>query len=142
MHKDRYVYPAVFHYAEDGISVEFPDLPGCFTCGDTTEEAMLMAKEALSLHLYGMEKDNDEIPVPSDLTSIKTAPNEQIALIEVFMPPFRDGMENKAVKKTLTIPKWLNDIAEKQNINFSQVLQSGIKQHLGIHSHKSIKKQP
>ncbi len=142
MNKDRYIYPAVFHYADDGISVEFPDLPGCLSCGSTTEEAMYMAKEALSLHLYGMEEDNEEIPAPFDLTSINTEPNERIVLIEVFMPPFRVEMENKAVKKTVTIPKWLNDVAEGQKINFSQVLQSGIKQHLGIYSPKKLKKQP
>lgn len=56
---NSYVYPAVFDYAVDGISVEFPDLPGCLTCGDTDAEAMEMAKEAMGLHLYGMEKDGE-----------------------------------------------------------------------------------
>jgi len=142
MSKDRYVYPAVFHYAADGISVEFPDLPGCLTCGDTTEEALSMAKEALELHLYGMERDTDEIPSPSDLINIQLESNERIVFIEVFMPPVRDEQENKAIKKTLTIPKWLNDEAEKENVNFSQILQSGLKQYLGIYNHKSLRKQP
>jgi len=142
MSKDRYVYPAVFHYATDGISVEFPDLPGCLTCGDTTEEALLMAKEALELHLYGMESDNNEIPSPSDLININLESNERIIFIEVFMPPVRDEQENKAVKKTVTIPKWLNDEAIKKNANFSQILQAGLKQHLGIYNHTSLRKQP
>ncbi|MBP2655403.1 MAG: hypothetical protein H6Q73_2972 [Firmicutes bacterium] len=142
MSKDRYVYPAIFHYAEDGISVEFPDLPGCLTCGDTTEEALSMAKEALELHIYGMEKDNDEIPFPSELTNIQLETNERIVFIEVFMIPVRDEQENKAVKKTLTIPKWLNDVAERENVNFSQVLQSGLKQHLGIYNHTPLRKRP
>lgn len=130
--KDRYIFPAVFHYAHDGISVEYPDLPGCLTSGDTTEEAMLMAKEALELHLYGMEKDSDEIPEPSDLINLSLEPNERIVFIEVFMAPVRDDMANKAIKKTLTIPKWLNDLAEERKVNFSQVLQTGLKQYLGI----------
>ncbi|MEX2909211.1 type II toxin-antitoxin system HicB family antitoxin, partial [Clostridioides difficile] len=67
MKKDIYVYPAILSYDEDGISVEFPDLPGCYTCGDTTEEALKMSKEALGLHLYGMEEDDDIIP---DATTI------------------------------------------------------------------------
>ena len=137
MGKERYIYPAVFHYAEDGISVEFPDLPGCLTCGDTTEKAMFMAKEALELHLYGMEKDSDEIPAPSALTNIKLESCERIVFIEVFMPPVRNDQENKAVKKTLTIPRWLNDIAEQQNVIFSQILQFGLKQYLGIHDSRS-----
>ena len=56
MKKDRYVYPAVFDYADDGISVSFPDLPGALTCGDTDEEALRMARECMALHLYGMEQ--------------------------------------------------------------------------------------
>ena len=59
MKKDCYVYPAIFTYEDDGISVEFPDLPGCLTCVDTTEEAIKMAKEALGLHLYGIEEENE-----------------------------------------------------------------------------------
>ena len=132
MAKDRYTYPAVFHYADDGISVEFPDLPGCITCGATTEEAMNMAKEALELQLYCLEKDGDEIPEPKELTSISVESNERLIMINVFMPPVRSEQENKAVKKTLTVPKWLNEIAEKQQVNFSQVLQAGLKSYLGI----------
>ena len=142
MSKDRYIYPAVFHYADDGISVEFPDLPGCLTCGDTTEEALLMAKEALELHLYSLEQDSDAIPAPSELINIKLKSNEQLILIDIFMPAVRNEQENRAIKKTLTIPKWLNDVAEKQNVNFSQILQSGLKQHLGMYKHKRMNKQP
>ena len=103
MSKNQYIYPAIFHHAKDGISVQFPDLPGCITCGHTLEEALFMAKDALSLHLYGMEKDNDLIPEPSSLVNIELKSNEKLRSIEVFMPPFRDETENKAVKKTLAI---------------------------------------
>ena len=132
MAKDRYTYPAVFNYADDGISVEFPDLPGCLTCGDTTEEAMKMAKEAMELYLYCLEKDGDPIPEPAPLTSIPLEPNERLIMIDVFMPTVRYEQENRAVKKTLTVPKWLNDMAEKQQVNFSQILQAGLKSYLGI----------
>ena len=130
--KDHYMYPAVFHYASDGISVEFPDLPGCLTCGATTEDALYMAKDALSLHLYGIEQDGDDIPAPSELLGIALENNERIVMVEIFMPPFRDEMENRSIKKTLTVPKWLNDLAEERKINFSQVLQSALKIKLGI----------
>ena len=63
--KDLYAFPAVFHEAEDGISIHFPDLPGCLPCAATMEEAFLHAKEALQLHLYGMEEDKEPIPAPS-----------------------------------------------------------------------------
>ena len=132
MPKDRYLYPALFHYAEDGISVSFPDLPGCLSCGNTTEEAFAMAREALALHLYGMEEDREPIPEPSPVERLYVGPNEVVVLIEVWMPAFRDRMANRPVKKTLTIPKWLNDLAEREKVNFSHLLQTALKRHLGV----------
>ena len=141
--KEHYLYPAIFHFADDGISIEFPDLSGCLSCADTEEEALAMAKEALQLHLYGMEEDGDTIPEPSNLRNIQLEPNEVVISIEVWMPPFRDKMANKSVNKMLTLPKWLNDLAERNKVNFSSVLQSALKKHLGIVDFKrQTKKQP
>ncbi|WP_141500948.1 type II toxin-antitoxin system HicB family antitoxin [Paenibacillus luteus] len=134
--KDRYVYPAIFDYADDGISVEFPDLPGALTCGDTDEDALRMARECMALHLYGMETDNDDIPQPTRTIDVKLDANQAVVLIDVWMPPFRDQMAEKAVKKTLTIPKWLDEIAVENNVNFSRVLQDGLKAHLGVTERK------
>lgn len=132
MYPENYNYIAIFSYDDDGISIEFPDLPGCLSCADTTEEAIESAKEALSLHLYGMECDKDEIPVPSDVKDLKLDKNEVPIMINVFMTPFREKMNNKFVKKTLSIPNWLNTIAEHENINFSKVLQNALKDYLKI----------
>jgi len=130
--KDVYRFWAAFHYADDGISVRFPDLPGCLTCGYNDDEAHAMAREVLEGFMYGLERDGDEIPSPSPLTEILKALEDGEAAVEVqvYMPTVRDAMESKAVKKTLTIPKWLNDEAEKQNINFSHVLQEALKRNL------------
>ena len=132
--KDRYVFPAVFYYAEDGISIEFPDLPGCLPCADTTDEAVKNAKEALGVHLYGMEKDGEEIPEASDIKNIKVEDGGILILVEVFMPLVRDRINNKYVKKTLTIPYWLNAEAENQGVNFSGVLQDALKEYLHLTS--------
>ncbi|MCH5192895.1 MAG: type II toxin-antitoxin system HicB family antitoxin [Oscillospiraceae bacterium] len=131
--KDTYIFPAVFDYAEDGISIEFPDLPGCLPCADTVDEAVKNAKEALMLHLYGMEQDNEEIPEATAVNKIKLGSNQAIILIDVFMPPFREKQKTRFVKKTLSIPSWLNAEAEHCGINFSAVLQEALKQHLQIH---------
>lgn len=130
--KDTYIFPAVFDYAEDGISIEFPDLPGCFSCADTTDEAMENAKEALMLHLYGMEQDNEEIPEATAVNEIKVESNQAIILVDVFMPPFREKQKTRFVKKTLSIPSWLNAEAEHCGINFSAVLQEALKQQLHL----------
>lgn len=130
--KDNYTFPAIFSYDDDGISIEFPDLPGCLSCAETTDEAMNMAKEVLSLHLYGMEEDNDLIPEPSSIKQLDLSKNQIPVLIEVYMPLIRTAVENQSIKKTLTIPQWLNKLAEKNKINFSQVLQSALKEQLGL----------
>lgn len=130
MKKNRYVYPAIFSYDPDGISVEFPDLPGCLTCGDTQEEAFEMAKEAMALHLFGMEEDNDKIPEPTSLNELDVESNQATVLVDVWMPPFRQEMNNQSVKKTLTIPRWLDKQATEYKVNYSQLLQEALKKHL------------
>ncbi|WP_341349679.1 type II toxin-antitoxin system HicB family antitoxin [Clostridium hydrogeniformans] len=129
---DKYIFPARFVTVDNGYSIDFPDLPGCISWGDTLENSLKMSKEALELHLWGMEDDNEEIPNPSLPQNIEVEKGEFIVPIEVYMPPVRDEMRNKAVKKTLTIPYWLDEEAKRQSINFSQVLQFALKEKLGI----------
>lgn len=131
-YKDKYVYPAIFYYADDVISVEFPDLPGCLTYGDTEEEALLMAREVLGLWMKNLEIDNEDVPKASSLLDIKLEDNQRAVLIDVWMPLVRKAIMNKAIKKTLTIPQWLDIKAREEDINFSQVLQEGLKRELNI----------
>ena len=77
MLKNYYIFPALFTYDADGITVEFPDLPGAITAGDTEEEALLMAKECLELHLYGIEEDKEVIPNPSHIVEINHTKNSR-----------------------------------------------------------------
>lgn len=135
---DKYIFPAIFEPGEEkGYCITFPDLPGCITEGDTLEEAFNMAKEALELHLYSMEEDGDTIPSPTEPSKIKINNNSFITLVEAWMPLIRNELANKAIKKTLTIPKWLNDAAEEKKINFSQVLQTALKDYLGLKDYKA-----
>lgn len=130
-----YTYLAVFHREDDGrYSVSFPQLDGCYTEGDSFEDARRMAVDAMSLHLYGMEQDGEEIPA-ADLDACEALGESEIAVpVTAWMTPFRDEMENRAVKKTLTIPAWLNDAAESRGgVNYSQILQSALKDYLGIY---------
>ena len=132
MKHDTYMFPCVFIYKDTGISVYYPDLDGCVSHGENEKEAFVNAKIALSLHLYGMEQDGDCIPEPSELRSLALDNNHKAVLIDVFMPPFRAKQSNKYIKKTLTIPEWLNIEAEHAGVNFSQVLQNGLKDYLNI----------
>lgn len=130
--KDKYVYPAVFDYDVDGISISFPDLEGCFSCADTDEEALLMAEEVLGLWMENMEVADEEIPEASELKDIKLEPNQKTVLISVWMPLVRKAINNKSIKKTLSIPQWLDMMAREKDINFSSVLQEALKRELQL----------
>lgn len=132
MKKDTYVFPAVLDFAEDGISIEFPDLPGCLPCAHTQEEALKNAREAMGLHLFGMEDDNDPIPEPTDISHIRLEPNQKVILVDAWMPVVRDRLNNKSVNRTVTVPAWLNRMAMDAQINFSQALQETLKTRLGV----------
>ncbi len=131
-----YRYTAIFTYEEDGVHVVFPDLPGCVTFGKEEEEAVQMAREGLALHLYGMEQDGDEIPQPSSLRTLakeeNLQSNEVFMLVEAFMPAFREKQSKRFVKKTLSIPYWMNAEAERIGVNFSQTLQNALAEKIAL----------
>lgn len=129
---DNYVFPIIMEKCNDNYSVYFPDLPGCVTSGDTVAQAIEMAKEALQFHLWGMEEDGEEIPAASEPENLELEQGEIICYVDVNMLPFRSKMDNRSIKKTLTIPWYLNKLAERKHINFSQVLQEALKQKLQI----------
>lgn len=136
MFPDFYRYAAIFSYEKDGVHVVFPDLPGCITFGADEDEAVRMAREALALHIYGMEQDGDEMPQPSSLRMLAEQEdlqeNEVFMLVEAFMPTFRERESKRFVKKTLSIPYWMNAEAERVGLNFSQTLQNAIAQKLSL----------
>ena len=130
--KDSYEFVAIFNYADDGINISFPDLPGCLSYADTTEEAIKNAEEVLGLVLYDMETENEKIPKATPLEDIKCNENERGVIISVWMPLVRNELDEQCIKKTLTIPQWLNKLAEKENVNFSKLLQSALKEYLKV----------
>ena len=134
MLKNRYCYVAIFSYDKDGISIEFPDLPGCYPCADKddTDMALKNSKEALALHIWGMEQDGDEIPQPTTITSLHLESNQIAVLIDVFMPPVRERINNKFVKKTLSLPAWLAAKADEDGVNCSKIFQNALIDYLNI----------
>lgn len=125
-------YPAIFLKEPDGrYSVSFPDIPEALTCGENFEDAIEMAKECLGLCLEGRKEDNEEIP-KAHFENIETDENEVVVGIEFDSVEFNKKYNNKAVRKNVTIPAWLNEMAEKKNINFSQVLQNALMNALHI----------
>jgi predicted RNase H-like HicB family nuclease len=130
----KLTYLAIFEPTETGYSVYFPDLPGCMSYGENFEEAQKQAIDALGLHLYGMEKDGDTIPVPSKTPQIdpKTAEDYLVSPVTVFPDLVRNELDNRAVKTNLTIPAWLKELAEAQGVNYSRILQIALMEYLGV----------
>lgn len=132
------IYPACFFHDEDGYSVVFPDLNWLSTCGETLDEALQMSVDCLAGYLYTEEKFGKSIPKPSSPEEINI---EEIAreldpdttnsvgfvnMVSVDVASYAKEHFEKSIKKTLSIPSWLNKAALEQNINFSQVLQEAL----------------
>lgn len=135
-------YPACFIKGDDGYSVIFPDLNHLATCGDTLEEAFSMAIDCLAGYLHWLKEDNEAPPLPSAIQDINSADilkelecedcEAFVNMVTVDVAEYAKAHFEKSVKKTLTIPAWLNTAALEQNINFSQVLQEALKAKLHV----------
>ena len=126
----KYVYPVIL-YPDDGkIGATVPDLPGCHTFGETKAEALLMAKDAIEMWLWDAENNGESIPVSSE--TLELSEGEIMTLVAADTDEWRRENDTRAIKKTLSIPAWLNTLSEKSNAPFSQILQQGLKQYLHI----------
>ncbi|MBR1440273.1 MAG: type II toxin-antitoxin system HicB family antitoxin [Lachnospiraceae bacterium] len=129
----KYVYPAIFTPEEGGkFSVDFPDLEGCYTCGDDLAHAIYMAEDVLAMVLYEHERDGSPIPAPSDVKKLKVPAGSFSNLIMCDTLWYHKKHNASSVKKTLSIPAYLNDAATAAGINFSQVLQDALKEMLHL----------
>ena len=129
---EKLFYPALFHKSEEGgFWISFPDFPECFTDGDDMKQAYEMTVEALGLALVNRKEEKEEIPDPSDLDKIQNE-DGTIVIVEFDMLEYQRKHNSKAVKKTLSIPEWLNEEAVSMGVNFSQVLQEALMSKLNI----------
>ncbi len=132
-------YPACFYKEKDGnYSVIFPDLDHLSTCGDTLENAIEMAVDCLAGYLYSARKDGQSVPPPSDMNDIDIDSEYDdyesafINIVAVDVDEYAKKHFERSVKKTLTIPAWLNELAIEKNVNFSQVLQNALRSELHV----------
>ena len=125
----KYVYPVIFEEDDGKIGVTVPDIPSTFTFGDDMADAIYMAEDVIAMMLAGYEDEGKPVPEPSKIEDIKT--NGIVSLVRADTDEWRKLVDNKAVKKTLSIPSWLNKKAEKAAVNFSQILQDALCQKLG-----------
>lgn len=134
----KYSYLAVFEpNGSGGFGVYFPDILGCISAGDNFDDALKMAEEALGLHLYEIERDGYEIPAPTkdplklDVDE-ETDKNYIVSIVSVYPNLFKNNLDNRDVKTNTTLPYWLKRMAEEKGLNFSQVLQTALKEQLEV----------
>lgn len=125
----RLAYPAIFIPFEDGdvgYTVEFPDLPGCVTEGYSVADALFMAEDAASCWVLTVLEDGKELPKASDLRIYKAPESGFVSMVALDMDAYAEKYGSRAVKKTLTIPAWMNTYVEANGISCSKVLQDAI----------------
>lgn len=133
----KYIYPAVF--TEEYVTgrgsvftVVFPDMLGCVTEGDSLSDAIEMAREALAGCICSMQQRNEAIPDASPLEAVQFD-DGFVSLIDLDMFEYKRKTENKAVKRTVSLPLWLDTMAQHAGLNFSQTIQDALKERLGVH---------
>lgn len=128
----KYVYPVIFEEDKEdgGYVVTVPDIPCCFTQGDDMADAIFMAQDVMGMMLSDYEDEKKAVPAPSNIKDVYT--EGVVSLVVADTDEWRKSVDCKAVKKTLTIPSWLNKKAEKAGMNFSQVLQDALCAKLGV----------
>lgn len=133
MNPKFYAYPALFSPDGDDWTVTFPDLENCFTSAATLEEAIVEAQAVLEDCMYFRESQRDDIPAPTPLRKLAAPKGGIVQMVVAVMAPVRRAWSRKAVKKTLTIPAWMEEeLKGRSDINVSLLLQEAIKKELGV----------
>lgn len=123
----EYVYPAIFHKNNDGsFTVTFPDLPGCITEGKTMGNALKMAQSALAQWIDFLHDEKEAIPEASEYSAITPAEGEAVSLVQA------DTRDNRAVKRTVSLPKWMDDKLAEAGFSLSKLVQEAGKQKLEL----------
>jgi len=124
----KLIYPAIFTACEEkeGYTVEVPDLPGCVTEGDSLSDAIEMGTDAASGWILTELEEGRSYPKASEQTDIIIPEGSFASLLALDIDAYAEKYGNKAVRKNITIPAWLNTYGEKNNINFSKLLTDAL----------------
>ncbi len=128
----HYIYPAIIEQTEENYCLYFPDLPGCVASGDTVEKVVELAQEAAQEYLWELEHDGEDMPVATPTATLSLNEGDALCIVDINMFAIRAKMDNRTVKKTLTIPWHLNELAEAKRLNFSHVLREALQAKLSV----------
>lgn len=125
------IYPAVFTKLDDGYMVYIPDLE-CNTQGDDLAEAFAMGRDVIGMMCMDMEDEGKTLPTPTDPAAIKTEAGEFISMLDVDVDAYRRAHNQRSVRRNVSLPCWLNERADQAGLNVSAILQTALKQALGL----------
>ena len=128
----KYHYPAVFLCESDGITVTFPDFPYLVTCGTTLEEACEKAEECLGMGITDYIQENQDLPNMTPLQDIALEKNESVVIVSVDLDEWLREFGNKSVRRNITLPQWMDQLATKRKINVSKVCQEALRKVLRV----------
>ena len=129
----KYIYPAIFEKEQEGgYSIYFPDIEGCYTQAEDLTEGIENAGDALCFMLYELERQGKPIPKFSNIKDVEVSEDDIVTLIACDTQFYKNYYEGKSVKINATIPLWLKEAGEKHHVNFSQILQNGVKEYLQL----------
>lgn len=126
----EYIYSALLIPEEGKYNVSFPDLKDCYTCGDNLQDALKMAEDVLASYLTWQEDHHREIPEATSPKDVHVPDNAIQTLIDIDTDSYRRLLSNRSVKKTLTIPEWMDEKGKAKGINFSKVLRDALEKEL------------
>lgn len=133
MYNENYVFPAIIEkLGVEDYNVKFLDFDYIISYGETLSDAFIMAEDALKMAIFDLYEEKKEIPQATSADDIKVNDKQTLILVKANLKDILKEYDNKAVKKTLTIPSWLNKKAEENNVNFSQLLQEALKSKLNL----------
>lgn len=135
---ENYVYPALFQREGGGIRITFPDFPELMVTAGDWQEGMEQARRQLAMAVIDRVDGGREVPESGSPEEVKAAPEAELVYLHIWLPYYRSNVREVYVKKSVTIPQWLDTLAKESGINFSAALVKGIKEELGIQEKKDI----
>ena len=127
----KIAYPAIITKGKSHYLASIPDCQ-IDTQGESIVDAIEMARDAICIWCICQQDEKHQLPVPTDPMQIKHKKGDIVTLVDADLTAYRKKLDNRTVRKNLTLPSWLNEEAEKQNVNFSQILQQGLKEYLQL----------
>ena len=131
--EENYTYPVIFDFSNDDvIEVKIPNFSDNISFIEIDDDKIVAAQDILAMAIIEYEDKNLKLPEPLKVEEIKLLDKQQLIFINIWLPYYRAKIKINYVKKNLTIPAWLDQLAKQRNVNYSALLVKALKEELRI----------